>query len=238
MEMLKNISKKTFISFIIITLITNVIINTSGCSITNYTDNIEHYVADYQSDEWNLVLVNKWNPIPDNYTFNLVEFSDNNAVDERIYPELQKMFNDMKADGLYPCISSSYRSTDTQQQYLDEKIAEYKLSGYSYKKAKRLAERWVALPNTSEHEIGIAVDITTTDRNVQDASYIWNWLRKNAYKYGFILRYPKDKEDITGVMFEAWHYRYVGKEVAKEIFEKNICLEEYLSNQSEQNDNN
>ena len=223
-------SKNVFMSIcILFVILSNLIVYTTSCG--NNGENIEHYVANNQVNEWNLILVNKWNPIPDYYKFNLIELSDGNAVDERIYSELQRMFDDMEADGLIPCISSSYRTTDIQQQYLDEKIAEYKSSGYGDRKAKELAEKWVAPPKTSEHEIGIAVDITTKDRTVQDASYIWNWLNKNAYKYGFILRYPQDKEEITGVMYEAWHYRYVGEDAAKDMFESGLCLEEYLSNQ-------
>ena len=74
----------------------------------------------------------------------------------------------------------------------------------------------------------MAVDITSTDRNTQNPSVIWEWLMKNSYKYGFILRYPEDKEKITNTIYEPWHYRYVGKTAAKEIYERQICLEEYL----------
>lgn len=91
-----------------------------------------------------------------------------------------------------------------------------------------MAEQWVAIPGTSEHQIGLAVDISVEDGSGQAASDVWQWLRENSYKYGFILRYPEDKTDITGISYEPWHYRYVGKETAEEIYRQGVCLEEYL----------
>lgn len=177
---------------------------------------------------WNLVLVNSWNPITEYEEITFTELRNDQKVDSRIYPELQQMFDDARAAGLYPMISSSYRTTEKQRQLYDTEIAKYKKEGYSEEEAKKLAKGWVAVPGTSEHELGIAVDITTEDSNVQDASYIWSWLDSNCYKYGFIQRYPEGKKDLTGVNYEPWHYRYVGKEAAKEIFEQEVCLEEYL----------
>lgn len=87
----------------------------------------------------------------------------------------------------------------------------------------------VAIPGTSEHQLGIAVDINA-DKAHSSNQEVYVWLADNAYKYGFILRYPLGKEKITGTAYEAWHYRYVGKEAAEEIYSKQICLEEYLSN--------
>lgn len=179
-------------------------------------------------DDWNLILVNKWNPIPDNYEVTLTQLQGGQSVDSRIYPELQQMFDDARAEGLLPAVSSSYRTQEKQQELLDEKIAEYQAEGYSSEEAKELAEEWVAIPGTSEHQLGIAVDITTADWEQQDASVVWQWLEQNSYKYGFILRYPEEKKKITGVMHEEWHFRYVGKEAAKEIYDQGICLEEYL----------
>lgn len=181
------------------------------------------------TEEWNLILVNRWHPIPSDYQVELTELNNQQAVDSRIYPDLQKMFDDARACGIMPAITSSYRTTEKQQELMDEKISDYQAEGYSSKEAKKLAEEWVAIPGTSEHEIGLAIDISTADSSAQDASVVWEWLLENSYKYGFIRRYPEDKTDITGVIHEPWHFRYVGKEAAEEIYEQNICLEEYLN---------
>ena len=114
---------------------------------------------------------------------------------------------------------------------LEEKIAEYQANGYSAEKAKTEAEKWVAIPGTSEHQLGLAVDINAD--GVNSAGYeVYDWLDKHAHEYGFIRRFPESKTDITGVANEPWHYRYVGKKVAAEIHDRGICLEEYL-NQTE-----
>ncbi|WNX87094.1 M15 family metallopeptidase [Emergencia timonensis] len=103
-----------------------------------------------------------------------------------------------------------------------KKIAEFRQEGYSRKDAEELAKQWVAIPGTSEHELGLAVDING------DTYDIYPWLQENSYKYGFIFRCPADKKDITGIAEEVWHYRYVGLKAAKEIYESGLCLEEYL----------
>ena len=108
------------------------------------------------------------------------------------------------------------------QNYINRYIAE----GYSESDAQQMALDYVAVPGTSEHELGIAADI-----NSQDGNTDWNvyaWLKDNAHNYGFILRYPEGKEDITGIDYEPWHYLYVGEEAAREIYERQITLEEYL----------
>ena len=87
---------------------------------------------------------------------------------------------------------------------------------------------WELLLVNGQHQMGLSVDITTADWNQQDASVVWDWMMRNSYKYGFIQRYPENKTDITGIINEPWHYRYVGREAAQEIYEQGICLEEYL----------
>ena len=99
--------------------------------------------------------------------------------------------------------------------------------GYSRSRAERTAKKWVAVPGTSEHQLGIAVDINA-DKTKSTNDEVYTWLAKNAHNYGFILRYPLGKEDITGSEYEPWHYRYVGTEAAEEIFNNHICLEEYF----------
>lgn len=177
---------------------------------------------------WHLILVNRWNPIPDEYEVELTELANGQQVDKRIYPALQDMFDAARSDGAYPVVVSGYRTADTQQRLLDEKIAEYRAAGCSATEARTQAEAWVAIPGTSEHQIGIAVDINAD--GVRSAGYeVYAWLEQNAHKYGFICRYPPDKTEITGVIGEAWHYRYVGVEAATEIYNQGICLEEYLN---------
>lgn len=175
--------------------------------------------------EWKLILVNRWNLIPEDYEVELTYLQNDQAVDSRIYPELQKMFDDARAAGYDPYINSSYRTKEKQEFLMEEEIQKYLAEGYSEKKAKKVAEQWVNIPGTSEHQLGLAVDISM---NSEEKYEMWQWLYENSYKYGFVLRYPEEKEKITGVNYEPWHFRYVGGEAAKEIYEKNICLEEYL----------
>lgn len=174
--------------------------------------------------EWNLTLVNKWNPIPENYEMNLVEVPGGEKVDERIYEPLMEMLEAAKEGNWdqLPEVVSGYRTSKKQQQLYDDKIAKYKQEGYSNEEAVKQAEQWVAVPGYSEHQLGIAVDIN-------GATYdLYFWLQENSYKYGFIFRYPGAKTDITGTAEEVWHYRYVGVEVATEMYEQGLCLEEYL----------
>lgn len=185
--------------------------------------------GDAEADDWQLLLVNQWNSLPDGYAPELTELWNGESVDSRIYPDLQEMFDDARAVGLNPYVNSGYRTAQVQQSLMDEEINDYMVQGYSEAEARRLAEQWVAVPGTSEHQLGLAVDISMEDTATQTTSDMWQWLMKNSYKYGFILRYPEDKTDITGISYEPWHYRYVGREAAEEIYRSGLCLEEYLS---------
>ena len=189
-------------------------------------DNITHHVAS-EDNGWNLILVNRDSYIPDDYQVELTELSNGEKVDSRIYPELQEMFNDARAQGYGLFVREGYRTQEEQQQLMDEKIEAYENEGKSKSEAKKLAEQWVAIPGTSEHQLGIAVDINA-DITKSSSDDVYNWLAENAHRYGFIKRYPSNKTDITGVINEPWHYRYVGKEVASEIYSQGICLEEYI----------
>ncbi len=193
--------------------------------LDNDTDESAKF-SDNSDSQWNLMLVNKWNPIPDNYEVNLVEVEGGEYVDERIYEPLMEMLEDAKEanwDQL-PLVVSGYRTTEKQQKLYDEKISEYRRKGYSDSEAEELAQQWVAIPGYSEHQLGFAVDIN-------GATYdVYLWMQENSYKYGFIFRYPGHKTEKTGVAEEIWHYRYVGTEAAAEIYEQGICLEEYLEN--------
>jgi D-alanyl-D-alanine carboxypeptidase len=133
----------------------------------------------------------------------------------------------MRAEGVYPVVCSGYRTREVQQRLYDEEVKKYVRQGYTAQEAEELAKTWVAIPGTSEHEIGISVDINAMDERSTDQQ-VYEWLGQNSYKYGFILRYPQDKTDITGISHEPWHFRYVVKEAAEEIYTKGLCLEEYL----------
>ncbi len=179
------------------------------------------FITEDKTDtEWNLRLVNFENPIPENYEVKLIEVPGGEQVDERIYTPLMEMLKD--AEKLEPVVVSGYRTQKEQQKLYNKKIQEYRIQGYSKEESITFAQQWVAEPGSSEHQIGLAVDIN-------GATYdLYLWLQENSYQYGFIFRYPGDKTAITGVAEEVWHYRYVGKEVAAEIYEEGICLEEYL----------
>ena len=179
------------------------------------------------SEEWNLIVVNRWNELPEDYSVELTELSNGQKVDSRIYPYLQEMFNAARTEGIYPIVREGYRTAEEQQEILDDKIQTYINQGYSQSRAEKTAKEWVALPGTSEHQLGIAVDINA-DKSKCSNEEVYAWLAENAYKYGFILRYPPGKQEITGTSYEPWHYRYVGVEAAQEIYEQGICLEEYF----------
>lgn len=184
-------------------------------------DNLQSMSTD---TDWNLTLVNKWNPLPENYEVTLVEVPGGEKVDERIYEPLMEMLEAAKEDNWdqLPKVVSGYRTQEKQQELLDEKIEEFKKQGYSDDEAFEQANMWVSVPGYSEHQLGFAVDIN-------GATYdLYFWLQENSYKYGFIFRYPAGKSDITGAAEEVWHYRYVGVDAATEMYEQGLCLEEYL----------
>ncbi|RSX53701.1 D-Ala-D-Ala carboxypeptidase VanY [Bifidobacterium goeldii] len=185
--------------------------------------------ASYDAARWNLIVVNRWHRIPDDYPQpELTTLSNGEQVDSRIYPDLQRMFDDMRAAGLNPYVTAGYRTRDKQQSLMDEKVFLYKNEGMDEKAAEEKAREWVAIPGTSEHEIGLAVDINAKGaRSTADSQREHEWLAANAWQYGFILRYPNGKTDVTGNIYEPWHYRYVGAEAAKAIHDSGKVLEEY-----------
>lgn len=179
-----------------------------------------------------LTLVNFENTIPKDWKVDLVQLNNGQSVDRRIYDDLIAMLQAAKSEGLNPLICSSYRTNEKQERLYQNKVSEYLSQGYSKVEASDKAAFWVARPGTSEHQLGLAVDIVSTknqrlDRS-QENTVEQQWLIQNSWKYGFVLRYPTNKNSITGVGYEPWHYRYVGKEHAKKINELGVCLEEYV----------
>lgn len=185
-----------------------------------------------EEDEWKLTLVNGSYPLAPEYAPKLVEIEPDKLVDERIAGDLQQMLSDARAAGLNPYICSAYRDYGYQRQVFNETMVQWIANGYAPLDAYDETAKSVAVPGTSEHATGLALDITSAefteldDRQASTAEA--KWLAENCWKYGFILRYPPEKSNITGIIFEPWHYRYVGKEAAKEITEKGVTMEEYL----------
>lgn len=185
---------------------------------------------------WNLALVNPWNKLPDSsdpqLTYLDLPSYGGAQIDSRCYAQLVEMIEDCQDAGYDPYICSAYRTWGTQQSLFDNQVAQFESQGYDYEAAKALAAKEVAVPGTSEHQLGLAVDIIDTDNwnldESQESMPTQQWLMANSWRYGFILRYPNGKSDITGIIYEPWHYRYVGRAVAQEIYSSGITLEEYL----------
>lgn len=189
-----------------------------------------------EKQQWYLRLVNSDYPmteadVPEVAT----ETVDTNGyqVDARIMADLEAMFADARAAGRNPMICSAFRAWDLQVSLYENKIERVmQEEGLSYEDAAVKAATVVAKPGTSEHQVGLALDIVSSEYQELDEAQMetedQKWLMENSWKYGFILRYPMDKSEITGIIFEPWHYRYVGKKAAKEITEQNITLEEYV----------
>ena len=184
-------------------------------------------------DDELLTLVNPWNPLPDDWTVDLVTLDDGHRVDSRCYEAYMEMINACKAAGYSPVNCSSYRAQETQQSLYDNKVQRLISSGMSEEEAKTEAAKAVAIPGTSEHQLGLAVDIVDLDHQLLDESQeqtaVQQWLMTNSWRYGFILRYPTAKTETTGIIYEPWHYRYVGQEAAAEIYQQGVCLEEYIA---------
>ena len=176
-----------------------------------------------------LTLVNYENTIPENWKVNLVRLNNGQSVDRRIYKDLMDMLQAAKKEGLNPLICSSYRTYEKQEDLYQNKVKKYLNQGYSKAEAFDKAAFWVARPQTSEHQLGLAIDIVSLKNqrldHQQENTAEQHWLIQNSWKYGFILRYPTNKNNITKVGYEPWHYRYVGKIYAKKIKESGVCLE-------------
>lgn len=170
--------------------------------------------------QWYLLLVNEWNAMPDDFDIETVEVEGGYVIDARVRDALAEMLSDCRDAGYSPRIVSTFRTRETQQ--------------YLYDHTANKAD--TAVPGHSEHECGLAADIIDADSigwsdpliDAQEDMPTQKWLMEHCQDYGFILRYPKDKEEITGIIYEPWHYRYVGKKHAKIIMENGLCLEEYL----------
>ena len=189
-------------------------------------------VNTFRKDSWNLLLVNKQHPIPEDYTFTLGTIKGSMQCDERIITPLTDMFAAAKEDGINLIVCSPYRDITRQEYLFNRKMKNYLNSGYSFMDAYKSASITVTVPGASEHQVGLAVDIICDKYSALNEGFgetdAGTWLKKHSADYGFILRYPKGKEDITGIQYEPWHFRYVGKDAALIIVQQDITLEEFI----------
>lgn len=180
---------------------------------------------------WQLILANDTHPIGE-YTPELEEVQNGYKMDVRVAPIMRQMIADASAQGVELLVCSAYRPYSSQERNFNNSVNSYIAQGYSKADAIAWTKRYIMEPGKSEHQTGLAADIVTPAYQLLNDGYAntaaAQWLLEHAPEYGFILRYPKDKTEITKVNFEPWHYRYVGPEVAKEIHQKGMCLEEYL----------
>lgn len=182
---------------------------------------------------WEYTLVNKDNPLPADFAPELTTIENGQYFDSRAADALNEFAAAAKAEGLSVYITSSYRNYATQESLFNNKVNQYISSEGSVEAATEKAKTIVAYPGTSEHQLGLACDIV--DKYYQykneslESTELSIWMAAHSAEYGFILRYPKSKTDITGVMFEPWHFRYVGKEAAAYITEKGLTLEEFAA---------
>lgn len=182
--------------------------------------------------DWRLCLVNPWHPLPEGYQPQLTQVENGHQVDSRCAADLEAMLADCRAAGHAPLLCSSYRTQEKQTQLYNNLVQKQIARGNSRSEAMAKAAKEVAVPGTSEHQLGLAVDIVDTQNQVlnraQEDTAVQQWLMEHCWEYGFILRYPEDKSEQTGIIYEPWHYRYVGVEAAQAIREQGVCLEEYL----------
>ena len=174
------------------------------------------------------ILVNKHYSLPDKYApDDIVDMTSqyaypNNKIRKEVYEAFKEMSKKAKEDNITLIVNSSYRDYETQKQIYED---------YSDKNGQEYADKYAARPNFSEHQTGLSIDIFSPGYGMKtfENSPAFTWLSQNSYKYGFILRYPKDKQEITGYSYEAWHYRYLGKDLAQKVYNENITFDEYYA---------
>lgn len=190
-------------------------------------------------NKWAMFLVNKQNPLPDNYdsiieTELVYEGDRDGYVDKRAAKYAKDMFAAALEDGIDLWVVSSYRTIQYQQDNFDRSVQQRMDNGMTYDDAYADTLREVAMPGESEHNAGLAMDIMSAEYTSMDDAGFENtkafaWLDEHAAEYGFILRYPKNKESVTEIIYEPWHYRFVGVYYANEIKKSGLCLEEYFA---------
>ena len=183
-----------------------------------------------------LILVNPTHYIPDDYEVNLVTVQGKYKLDEKAAEHAIDLLAAAKEAGYNMQLCSAYRTVEKSAELYQKQIKKFLNAGYSQAEAEKEAAKWVAPPGTSEHHTGLSMDLVSSDywgqysdlEHDYDKFDSFKWMYAHCAEYGFILRYPEGKEDITGITYEPWHYRYVGVDAAKYIMENGLCLEEYL----------
>lgn len=188
-------------------------------------------------DMWCLILTNAEYPVPEDYAVTLKDVpGTDQKVDERIYEPLINMLEAMKAEGLSPVVCSGYRTLDKQEKLFNRKVSAYVKKGRSKEESYALARQTLSIPGSGEHCLGLAVDFYTRSYHQLERAFEktpeGKWLREHAQDYGFTLRYDEGKEEITGIEYEPWHFRYVGVDVARYLKEHNLSLEEFYIEES------
>ena len=188
-------------------------------------------------DMWCLILTNAEYPVPEDYAVTLRDVpGTDQKVDERIYEPLINMLEAMKAEGLSPVVCSGYRTLDKQEKLFNRKVSAYVKKGRSKEESYTLARQTLSIPGSGEHCLGLAVDFYTRSYHQLERAFEktpeGKWLREHAQDYGFTLRYDEGKEEITGIGYEPWHFRYVGIDVARYLKEHNLSLEEFYIEES------
>lgn len=185
-----------------------------------------------EKEEYYLLLANAENPLPQDWSIQTEEVQNGYEMDKRAAPAMREMIQAAKEDGVELMLCSAYRSVEKQQQLFDRSQQAYMAQGMSEEEAYAKTATETAIPGTSEHQTGLAADIVTPTYQMLDAGFAdtpaSQWLSEHAAEYGFVLRYPQDKQEVTGIIYESWHYRFVGKTHAKLMKESGLCLEEYL----------
>ncbi|MFG6319616.1 MAG: M15 family metallopeptidase [Clostridia bacterium] len=181
-----------------------------------------------QVNDWKLVLVNFEHALPENFEIELANIDNSRQFDKRAIDELNQLLKDAKNAKIGNLwVQSSYRSPERQEELFNNKVKQYMSYGKTREEAEKLTRQFINESNTSEHNLGLAVDFNNVKKDFEKTK-AFEWLRANAENYGFVLRYAQEKEDITKVSYEPWHWRYVGVEHAQKMNEMGICLEEYI----------
>ena len=210
-------------------------------SVTSMASSMPEYTSSHaeevpKKDYGTLILVNPHNYIPEDYLYQGEKVQGKYDMDIKAAGSAKKLLEAAKEAGFDMRLCSAFRTVEKSAELYRNKVYQYMGYGYSEADAKVEAAKWVAPPGTSEHHTGLAMELVSSDywNYYSDLEHDYEkfdsfkWLYEHCAEFGFILRYPKDKQDITGITYEPWHYRYVGVEAAKYIMENGLCLEEYL----------
>ncbi|MGL6108097.1 M15 family metallopeptidase [Romboutsia sp.] len=218
------ISKYIILPIALVTVLTTFIMKGEDSEVSSLQQN-------YENNSKQIILVNDENKLgldykPVDLKIPQIPFIDDATNEEQqievvVVNAIEELFKVAKSEGINLLGTSAYRSYETQMDIYKKRIKSH---------GRKSADEYVAKPGSSEHQSGLAIDVTNEDRWFVESTKEATWLKQNAHRFGFILRYPKGKEYITGKSYEPWHIRYVGKEIAKVIFEKGITLEEYIQN--------